>query len=126
MTATVTPLIPARRNPAQAVTANACAASEHLERIAAANVRLAFAWQRMWLRGAIAVAAALTLSGCGYNTAVIRIVEYSGGGVVAPITGEAAGIAVHQAGAEHAFAEVTVIYQGERAAVRVSAGEGAR
>lgn len=68
---------------------------------------------------AIIIIAAL-LTGCGYNTAALRVVEYSGGGVVAPITGEAAGIAVHQAGGEHAFARVTVIYRGERAEVRIS------
>lgn len=81
------------------------------------------------MRTLIALAAlaavALLTTGCGYNTAVLRVVEYSGGGVVAPITGQAAGIAVHQAGAEHAFSRVTIIYQGERAAVRISTDQEA-
>lgn len=68
---------------------------------------------------AIIIIAAL-LTGCGYNTAALRVVEYSGEGIVAPLTGEAAGIAVHQAGGEHAFASVTIIYRGERAEVRIS------
>lgn len=73
------------------------------------------------MRNLIVLAAlALLMAGCGYNTAVLRVVEYRGGGVIAPITGEAGGIAVHQAGAEHAYARVTIIYQGERAAVRVT------
>lgn len=63
---------------------------------------------------------AALLTGCGYTTAALRVVEYSGGGIVAPVTGAAAGIAVHQAGSEHAFARVTIIYRGERAEVRIS------
>lgn len=70
------------------------------------------------MRLTILLAAAL-LAGCAQDTAVLRVMDY--GGALPQITGR--GCAVHQSGAEHAFARVHVTYQGERCTVEIVAGE---
>lgn len=59
--------------------------------------------------------AAALLAGCAQDTAVLRVMDY--GGALPQITGR--GCAVHQSGAEHAFARVLVRYEGENCTVQV-------
>lgn len=60
---------------------------------------------------------AFVLVGCASDTAVLRIVEYRVGTVIAAVGGN--GIAVHQAGAEHAFARVQITYESDKGTVIV-------
>lgn len=56
----------------------------------------------------------ISLVGCA-ETAVIRVMDY--GGALPSITGR--GCAVHQSGAEHAFARAHVTYQGQSCTVEI-------
>lgn len=71
------------------------------------------------MRVTILLTAAL-LAGCAQDTAVLRIMDY--GGALPSITGR--GCAVHQSGAQHAFAGVRMEYSSDRCQVQIVAGEG--
>lgn len=70
----------------------------------------------------IAAMAALMLGGCAQFGAesVIRIVEYEGGWM--SFGGK--GLAVHQSGKEHAFADVRINYTGKSGAAFVTVENG--
>lgn len=111
MTAQIIPI-----HAAQPVAAAVCRWSEAVETVTTSNIKVAFAWQRMWARLMLGSLVLLT-TGCATDIAVLRIVEYKSGSVIAAFSGD--GIAVHQSGKPHAFADVRIIYQGERGAVTV-------
>ncbi len=73
---TVTALRKSRSNTIPASVAIGVSASEQLERLATANLRYAFAWQRVFLRTALAFVVLSGLSGCStldlVGTAVTR------------------------------------------------------
>lgn len=71
-------------------------------------------------RIALLATSAALLTGCAYDGAVIRIVEYRAGSIIAGVAGS--GIAVHQSGKAEAFAEVEIRYAAERGAVVVRTG----
>lgn len=73
---TVSTLRAPRTSSAQIAVAQGISASEQYERLAAANLRFAFAWQRVFLRTALAFVVMSGLSGCStldlVGTAVTR------------------------------------------------------
>lgn len=111
MTAQIVPI--RATQPAAAV---ACRWSAAIETVTAGNLKIAFAWQRMATRLMLGSLVLLT-TGCATDLAVIRVVEYKAGSMIAAVSGT--GIAVHQSGAAHAFADVRIIYQGERGVVTI-------
>lgn len=111
MTAQIIPI-----HAAKPAAAAACRWSEAIETVTAGNLKIAFAWQRMLTRLALGSLVLFT-TGCATDIAIIRIVEYKSGSVIAAFSGD--GIAVHQSGKLNAFADVRIIYQGERGAVTV-------
>lgn len=61
----------------------------------------------------VALALLFLLVGCS-NTAFIRVVEYSGGGMAGAVTGAAGGCSVYQGNGSGAFAKVNILYSGEK------------
>lgn len=73
----------------------------------------------------LAIVAAFGAVGCNTFTGAesgVRVVEYGGGGIVAPISGEAGGVAVHKWGAEK-DAAVLVCRQSDKGAAMVKSGK---
>lgn len=104
----------ARQRPAT----DLCRWSEALEKIAATNLRIAFAWQRGVMRYLFGALLILGVTGCATDAAVIRITEYRAGTLAAAVSGQ--GIAVTQSGKEQSFSRVQILYTGDKATVAIS------
>lgn len=70
------------------------------------------------MRAVILIFATLLLAGCASDAAIIRVIEYRADSPLSALAGS--GVAVHQSGKAHSFANVEIVYEGERSTVTIT------